>query len=170
MWDSVIFVLSVGSNVLKNLLLVKQVDDSPTIHWLREFWYLSCSNLNRVADWWGKFSLRAAIQNERKGDLAGKPVLWSFLLHQSSTFTKRWVFQASPRRIVFVKNSEVKNISASNLASGIWTNDKFILVLSRGYQNYLNKGLFLIQPAVRRVRKDLKFGCRIKKVWLRTST
>ena len=115
-----------------------------SIDW--EYFDVCPNNLNRVAEWWGKFFLRAAIQKERKGDPAGKPVqctavlvvfvmgdvdvsytygsihlptqklgqfeIWSFLLHQSSTFTKRWVFQASPRRIVFVKNSEMNNISA----------------------------------------------------------
>ena len=102
------------------------------------------SNLNRVAEWWGKFSLRAAIQKERKRDPAGKPVhccsccfcdgrcwcfLYTWLYSFADTkvgpvwkmelsfapvkhFTKRRVFQASPRRIVLVKNSEMNNISA----------------------------------------------------------
>ena len=41
-------------------------------------------------------------------------------------FTKRWVFQPSPRRIVFVKNSEMNNVSASNLASGSVINLVFL--------------------------------------------
>ena len=78
-------------------------------------------------------------------------------------FTKRWVFQASPRRIVLVKNSEMNNISAKGFRD-------LEQMHSGGNQIYLNKGLFFIQPAVRRVRKDLKFGCIFKKVWFSTST
>ena len=34
---------------------------------------LELANLNRVAEWRGKFCLKAANQKLRKGDFAGKP-------------------------------------------------------------------------------------------------